>query len=153
MKKILFILLALCLVSCKESLVSKIDKDFKDNQWLRTDIKTFEFELKRDVPSAEVLVNFSHMYDPGYSTVPIVVNMQNVTDNTPPVNMAVNLLLKDANGESVSDCSGDICDFSYAIQDDGPLRKGNYKVTLQKQYQWEYLPNVLAVGVTVMKND
>lgn len=153
MKNLIYVLLLLSMVSCREAVVSKIDKDFNDNQWMRNDVKLFEFEIKRDIKSAEVLLNFSHINDPGYSTVPIVVNIQNMTDNTPPANMAVNLLLKNAEGESASDCSGDICDFSYPIQESGLLKKGKYKITLQNQYQWEYLPNVLAVGITVHKND
>lgn len=152
MKKTLFLLVFLSFLSCKEAVVSKIDKDFDDNQWMRTDVRTFEFEIKRDIPSAEVLLNFSHLYDPGYGTVPVVVSMQNITSGTPATNTAINLLLKDAEGNFVSDCSGDICDFSYVLQDNVALTKGNYVVKLQNQYQWEFLPNTLALGITVRKN-
>ena len=68
-------------------------------------------------------------------------------------NMAINLLLKDEQGNAVSDCSGDICDYSHTLQESVRLPKGNYVVKLQNQYQWEYLPNTLAVGLTIKKND
>jgi gliding motility-associated lipoprotein GldH len=152
MKRLLLLMLFMSLVSCKESVVDKINKDFDDNQWMRSDIKTYEFEIKRDIPSADILLNFSHVFDPGYSRVPVVVNIQNVTDNTPPQSFALNLILKDEEGESLSDCSGDICDFSYTLSEGQPMKKGNYKVTVQNQYQWEYLPNTLAVGVSVKKD-
>lgn len=152
MKKTLLLLLFLSLLSCKEAVVDKMDKDFDDNQWNKTDVKTFEFEIKRDIESADVLLNFSHIFDPGYSRVPMVVNIQNVTANTPPQSFALNLILKDESGESLSECSGDICDFSYTLIEGKPMPKGNYKVTVQNQYQWEYLPNTLAVGISVKKD-
>lgn len=145
-------MLLMSLISCKESIVNKIDKDFDDNQWKKTDVKTFEFEIKRDIKSADVLLNFSHIFDPGYSRVPMVVNIQNVSANTPQESFALNLILKDENGESLSDCSGDICDYSYTLIEGKPMAKGNYKVTVQNQYQWEYLPNTLAVGISVKKD-
>jgi hypothetical protein len=61
MKKTLLLLVFLSCLSCKESLVSKIDEDFKDHQWMANEERTFEFKIKKDMRDAEVLLNFSHI--------------------------------------------------------------------------------------------
>ena len=153
MKKTLLLLVFLSCLSCKESLVSKIDEDFKDHQWMANEERTFEFKIKHDMKDAEVLLNFSHIHEPGYNNVPLLVTMHNLNDPAPPKDMAVNFMLTEEDGTTISDCSGDICDFSHVLQANGPMKKGNYKLKVQNLYQGQYLPNVLALGVTVRNNE
>lgn len=152
MKKLVLLLPLLVLFSCKDTVVNQMHKDFAENQWLKTQAQEFEFDLKKDIQKGDLVLNFSHIYEPGYSTVPLTVSIT-TPDGKSDMNMLVNLKLKDEDGESLSDCDGDICDFQYTLRDDAAMPKGKYKVTIQNGYQWEYLPNVLSVGIAVQREE
>jgi hypothetical protein len=55
MKKALLLLLVFTAVSCQKTVVFKdVKKDFSDNQWVATDVKKFEFKLKKDVEAGDI---------------------------------------------------------------------------------------------------
>lgn len=152
MKKLLPLLLVFVLFSCKKTVVyTERYDDFEDNRWMATDIKTFEFKLKRDIEAGDIKLTFSHVFEPQYLIVPISVTIQNPTGKKQ--NIMLNLHLKDEDGNDLSDCSGDICEFEAIIKEGVKLQKGDYKVTLQNKFAYEYLANVLAVGVSVERED
>ena len=152
MRKILLLLFVFTLFACKKTVVvKKTDTNFNDNQWMATDIKTFEFKLKRNVEAADINIVFSHVFDPQYSTVPMSVTVENPAGEKE--NVFVNLMLKDEEGNDLSDCSGDICDLIQPIKEDVTLQKGTYKVSIENKFAYEYLANVLAVGVSVDRED
>ena len=152
MRKILLLLFVFTLVACKKTVVvKKTDTNFTDNQWKATDIKTFEFKLKRNVEAADLNIVFGHVFEPQYSTVPVSVTIENPAGEKE--NVFVNLMLKDSDGNDLSECSGDICDLTQPIKEDVTLQKGTYKVTIENKFAYEYLANVLAVGVSVERED
>jgi len=152
MKKILLLLFMLTLLGCKKTVVVKqMHTDFEDNQWMATNIQNFEFKLKRDVEAGDINLLFSHVFQPQYSTVPVSVTIENPAGETE--NILVNLMLKDEDGNDLSDCSGDICDLSQPVKEDAMLKKGTYKITVENKFAYEYLANVLAVGVSVERED
>jgi hypothetical protein len=53
----------------------------------------------------------------------------------------------------MSDCSGDICELQTFIKEGVPLKKGDYKVTIKNKFDYEYLANVLALGVSVERDE
>jgi hypothetical protein len=90
---------------------------------------------------------FSHVYEPQYATVPVSVTIEYPSGEKE--NVFLNLLLKDAEGNDLSDCSGDICELHTNIKEGVKLPKGDYKVTVENKFAYAYLANVLAVGVSV----
>ena len=148
MKRI-FLLLALALfVSCNKKVVFKDTiKQFPENRWAASDVKTFDFTLKHDVEPAEIQLHFSHVFDPQYTTVPLSVTITNPSGEQE--NIFVNMQLKDGSGESLSECAGDVCDYTTTIKEGAKMAKGKYKITVQNKYEHEYLPNILAFGVSV----
>jgi gliding motility-associated lipoprotein GldH len=148
MKKV-FLLLALTLLfSCnKTEAYKETIKDFPENRWAKKDVKTFKFKLKKDIEAAEVALHLSHVFDPQYTMVPLSVTITHPSGKED--NIFVNMPLKDASGESLSDCTGDYCDLTTTIVEETKFEKGEYKVTIQNQYEHEYLPNVLAFGISV----
>jgi hypothetical protein len=148
MKKALLLLLVFTAVSCQKTVVFKdVKKDFSDNQWVATDVKKFEFKLKKDVEAGDIKLLFSHVYEPQYATVPVSVTIEYPSGEKE--NVFLNLLLKDAEGNDLSDCSGDICELHTNIKEGVKLPKGDYKVTVENKFAYAYLANVLAVGVSV----
>jgi hypothetical protein len=148
MKKTLLLLLMFTALSCQKTVVFKdVNKNFNDNQWAATDIKKFEFKLKKDVEAGDIRLLFSHVHDPQYATVPVSVTVENPSGEKE--NFFMNLQLKDADGNDLSECSGDICDLYTNIKEGVKLSKGTYKVTVENKFAYAYLANVLAVGVSV----
>ena len=152
MKKLLFLLPLLLLFSCNKTTLftQKID-NFTDNRWQKTDTKTFEFEIKKNIEEADIKLVFSHVFDPQYQRVPLEVTIKNpegVEDN-----MFLNLQLKDDEGNSMSDCAGDVCDLEMDLKEGMKMPAGKYVVTVENKFDGEYIPNVLALRITVENDD
>lgn len=148
MKKTLLFLLMFTVLSCQKTVVFKdVKKDFTDNQWAATDIKKFEFTLKKDIELGDIKLLFSHVHEPQYSTVPVSVSIENPSGEKE--NFFMNLQLKDEDGNDLSECAGDVCDLYTDIKEDVKLQKGTYKVTVENKFAYAYLANVLAVGLSV----
>lgn len=147
MKKILLLLCLSVLFSCQKTTYTTTIKDFANNRWPKNEIKTFTLKLKKDVEVGEVELHFSHVIDPQYDTVPLSVVITHPSGEQE--NIYVNMQLKDASGDSLSECTGDICDYKTVIKEGSKLAKGTYKITVQNQFPHEYLPNILAFGVSI----
>ena len=61
----------------------------------------------------------------------------------------LNIELRKDDGE-VSDCSGDYCDMQQEIFSKRELKAGSYKVLLSNEFDHEYLPNVLGIGIQIL---
>lgn len=148
MKKIIMFLSLALLASCNEAVVfSESDRNFDDNRWITEDIKKFEFEIKQDIASADIFVEFSHIYEPQYDDVPVVIEIKSSHGETERI--AVLLELKDSSGKDITECLGDICDLRQLVKDNASLPKGNYTITIQNKFPSQYLPNVLGIGIRV----
>jgi len=147
MKKIIAFIMLFTLASCSKFTLSKTIEDFKDNRWEQKDAKIFEFDVKEDM-DANVAILFSHVEDPQYDGVPLKVTIKDPSGQEEEI--AVMLRLKDASGKEYSDCVGDVCDLTTVIKEAMPLKKGKYIFTLQNSFsKHSYLPNILAVGVSL----
>lgn len=150
MKKLFFLLIIVFLSSCDKDLVFRETiKDFPDNRWTGNDVKTIDVTLEEDVALAEIRLLFSHVFEPQYTTVPLLVS---IIGPSVSETIAVDLSLNDATGKSLSECAGDVCDLHITIKDNLKLPKGDYKVTVQHKYDFAYLPNVLALGISVREH-
>ncbi|AXG73173.1 hypothetical protein DVK85_02600 [Flavobacterium arcticum] len=152
MKKFVFLLPLLLLLSCnKTTLFTQTLDDFNNNRWQKNEMKVFHFDVKKDVKKADIKLTFSHTFDPQYERVPLEVIIEN-PDGTKD-NMFLNLQLKDASGDVVSDCAGDICDLEMGLKEGLTMPAGKYSITVENKFEGEYLPNVIALGITVENND
>lgn len=152
MKKFVFLLPLLLLFSCnKTTLFTKTLDDFKDNRWQKSEMKVFHFDIKKDVEEADIKLTFSHTFDPQYERVPLELAIQ-YPDGTKN-NMFLNLQLKDGSGNLMSDCAGDICDLEMSLKEGMKMPAGQYTITIENKFDGEYLPNVLALGITVENDD
>ncbi len=148
MKKLIYILPFLLLVSCaKFTIYSETYKGFADNRWEKSDARTFEFEVTEVADSAKIDIKFSHIYEPGYNNVPLEVKIKKPSGEEEV--FTANLILKDAEGNELTDCLGDICDLEQTVKEGYSLTKGKYAITLSNTVQTPYLPNVIGVGISV----
>lgn len=150
MKRLALLLTALFLASCQnESVYSRTDKNFADNRWQKSDIKLYEFNLDQPATPYEIQVFVSHVYGYQFATVPLIAEITYPDEQISSV--AFDLRLKDSSGAELGDCAGDYCDLTQKIRVPRPLVAGKYKVRLMHQFNAEYLPNILALGLRVEK--
>ena len=146
MKKIIAFLLLFAVASCSKFTLSKTIEDFPNKRWEKKDIQTFEFTIEDDI-TADVAVLFSHVSETQYDEVPLAVTIQDPTGKKETIE--TKLLLKDPSGKELSDCVGDVCDLATVLKEGILMQKGTYIITLQNETKLPYLPNVLAVGITI----
>lgn len=148
MKKLFFLFLLLSIISCaKFSLYSEKIEGFPDNRWSTADTKTFSFELTEDAEKAELDLFFSYVFEPGYDKVPIEVIIKK--DEEQEDKIASTLLLKDETGKNFADCLGDICDLTQTLTDSYSFSKGKYIITIRQTGSYDYLSNVIALGISL----
>lgn len=145
MKKITVLLLLLLCISCSKYDISKTES-FAGNRWGKDDVTAFMFNIE-ETYSADAELLFSHIYEPQYSEVPLGVVIYYPSGKKEQLDVL--LKLKDENGRQTSDCAGDVCDYTQIIKERLLLEKGDYKITVKNNFKAPYLPNVLAVGVSL----
>jgi len=148
MKKVAVALLAVLLFSCQgDTFYSKTDKNFDENRWQKSDIKVYEFEITKEATPYEMQVFISHVYGYQFAEVPLIAEITYPDGEMSSVNF--DLKLKDGSGSELGDCAGDYCDLTQKIDVPKPLSVGKYKVRLMHNFNGEYLPNMLALGLRV----
>ena len=152
MKKLLLLLPVLLFFSCTKTVMyTKMFKDFQDNRWSKTDIKVFDFDLKKDIESADIWFSFSHTIDPQYKNAPMEVIIKYPDGKND--NVFLNPQVKDDSGNSISDCDDSFCEVRMNVKEGINMPAGKYEITIENKYQEDYLPNVNSLGITVESED
>lgn len=136
----------LLLTSCdKNNVYSKFDKDFEDNRWLQTDVRTYDFKIKDTSKSYDLLLDFSHVAGFQFNNIPLEVTVTN-PDQTKII-QNITLQIVDANGTDLGDCDGDYCDVLQPVFENKKLAAGKYHIVITNKFNNAYLPNVLGFGI------
>ncbi len=153
MKSIYRFTVSLCvlfLISCNGNVAYKeYDTTFVGNRWQKNDVKTFNFELK-EAGNFDLLVDFSHVYGTQFAELPIKIVMINPDQSRKTADYVI--LLRDNDGKELGDCSGDYCDLREPVLKNLQLPAGNYQVSVANNFQYEFVPNVLGVGIRLEKS-
>jgi hypothetical protein len=148
MKRVLALAVLLAFASCgKEVVYNETLKDFAENRWAIDEGKTFTMNFEHDVPSPEVYLHFSYVHEPGYDNFPVALVWQGPDGKME--NIILDVKLKDGSGNSLGNCAGDVCDITMPVKKFDKLEEGSYKLMVYNKFNGEYLPNVLALGVSV----
>jgi hypothetical protein len=142
-KMLVFALLAL---SCNRPAFRQ-SVDFDDSRWMRGDVRTFDFDVP-DGGNYDISVNFSHVYGAPVTEIPLDFTLSGKDGK---LSLHPTLRLVGQNGESLSDCAGDVCDFTQKILENKKLSPGHYKISLGQRFDYAYLPNAIAVGIEVRR--
>jgi gliding motility-associated lipoprotein GldH len=148
--KLIFLFLFTILQSCnKNQVFNEFHNDFEDNRWASNDVKVFEFENVASDGLHVIKLQLSHIYDFDFAEIPIEVEL--IAPSETKEVLLIDLKLKDASGNDVGDCTGDICDVYCPIKSNVKLQKGIYTIKVKSNFPGAYLPNILGVGVVVEK--
>lgn len=146
--RVVAVLMLVALSSCDQnSVYNKFDKNFEENRWQKTDVRTYEFEIVQGATPYNMDLHFSHIFGYQFPSVPLVVTIEN-SDKT-ITTKTIQLDLLDKEGKDKGDCAGDICDLYVTVFEGESLPVGKYKVAISHQFQGEYLPNILGLGIEV----
>jgi len=147
MKRNFFFLSLILLISCDHAVYKK-SVDFDNNRWMRDEARTFEFDISES-GGYDISINFSHVYGAPITEIPLEATLKGTAENT---TQQVMLKLADKNGKSLSDCAGDVCDLKQKIIENEKLLPGHYTFSLRQHFDYDYLPNAIAVGIEVVKS-
>ena len=148
--KFILITLVFALTSCnKNKLYDEFNRDFSDNRWEASDVKSFEFENKQSEGICELKLHIGHVRGFQFKEVSLEVEIT-APDGKSEV-LPVTMKLIDESGKDIGDCTGDICDVFQTIKTFQNLEKGKYKVAVKSKFAGPYLPNVLGIGIVVEK--
>lgn len=148
MKRLLFVLLTILLFSCNsKTIYDQVDKDFAKNRWQKSDVRTYSFEITTKGVYHNVYVLFSHVYGYQFSSAPLVAEITYPDGKVESRGIILQITGED--GEDLGDCAGDYCDIRQEIMKNEVLPVGKYTVKLSHNFQAEFLPNVLGIGIEV----
>ncbi|RZJ29240.1 MAG: hypothetical protein EOO48_07970 [Flavobacterium sp.] len=139
----------LLLASCDKAAYKKYDTDLVGNRWQKNDVRTYNFELKES-GMYDLLIDFSHVYGTQFSTLPLKVTMVNPDQSRKTADY--NLELRNAAGEELGDCTGDYCDLREPVFSKLQLAAGNYQVSVANDFQYDFVPNVLGIGIRLVES-
>lgn len=148
-KLLSLLLLTLALTSCNENKIyDELHKDFADNRWQKSEVKTFEFEITEEARNYDVNVHFAYLSNFVINPVPLTVTIV-LPDNSEETK-EINIVVKNKEDKETGDCGGDYCDIRETIMRNEALKKGKYKITIQQNFDGAYLPNVNGIGIEVI---
>lgn len=146
MKKIALVLLVMLAACNGKDVYSETDRYFEDNRWEKSDIKTYEFEIEQSATPYELSVFLSHVYGYQFDSAPMIAEITYPDGSLSSVKF--DFRFKE-NDKELGECAGDFCDLSQAIPVEKPLVAGKYKLRLMHNFNAEFLPNILALGLRV----
>ena len=151
MKQILLAFSGLLLLAgCGKTAFKEYETDLVGNRWQKNDVKTYNFELKEG-GTYDVLVDFSHVYGTQFNALPLKVIMVKPDQTRETADYLMEL--RDADGNELGDCSGDYCDLREPVFTKLDLKAGNYQVSVANNFDYDFVPNVLGIGIRVVKSD
>ena len=140
---------SLLLMSCDKAVYKSYQTDLVGNRWQKNDVKTYNFEIKES-GTYDLMVDFSHVYGTQFPALPLKVVMVNPDQTRKTADYT--LELRNSEGEELGDCSGDYCDLREPVFSNLQLAAGNYQVSVANDFQFDFVPNVLGIGIRVVKS-
>ena len=148
--KLMFLLLVMGLQSCNTNEVyHDFQNDFTDNRWSSNDSRVFEFANDDLAGLYTIKIQLAHIYDFEFSKIPLEITI--IPPSKKKETLSMDLVVKDATGKDIGDCTGDICDVYAPIQSNIKLQKGKYTLEVKNNFEGAYLPNILGIGVIIEK--
>lgn len=147
LKSLLLVGLLLIVASCNQSSIFSKDYDFPGNQWHKNNTNEFTFTVEDDAPLYDITFSLSHVYDFQFDSLPLSFKWVK-PDGTTEI-IPLDLKIKDEKGNQLADCSGDICDLQYVLASKVKLAKGKHRIFATHSFQYDYIPNIIHIGLDV----
>ena len=151
MKYYSLVILTILMISCSDNHVHKeIDRDFPNNQWQKSKVKSFNFIIHDSLPSYDFKVLLTHVADLQYDLISLEINV--IGPDKSIITEQILIRIKDSSGNDIGDCVGDYCDVETTALSKKRLIQGKYTVTLKNNFPGGYLPNIIALGIEISES-
>ncbi|MFC2114403.1 gliding motility lipoprotein GldH [Bacteroidota bacterium] len=154
-KSILVLLISctlLTIVSCSPNRVyEKHIKDFPSYRWDANRCIDFTFDIEDTASMYDIFFAFRHINGWQFKFINIKAIIKSPSDIT--YENSYSLKVMDNNGEYLSNCAGDLCDFEKIIERDFRFTEtGIYTISFQQTMPIDPLPNIMEVGLIVKRS-
>lgn len=145
--KIILLGLLFAMVSCNTNSIYSNSESFTNNQWQKSSAQVFGFNVEDDTKLYDITFLLSHVYDYQFASAPLSFEWIK-PDGTSEI-IPLEFKFKDENGKELGDCSGDICDVNQVLLSKTKLPKGENKIVVTHAFEFDYLPNIIQIGLDV----
>lgn len=145
--KIILLGLLFTMVSCNTNSIYNQSESFTNNQWPKSSSNAFVFNVEDDTKLYDITFSLSHVYDYQFKSAPLSFKWIK-PDGTSEI-IPLEFQFKDENGKELGDCSGDICDVTHLLLSKTKLPKGENQIIVMHSFQFDYLPNIIQIGIDV----
>ena len=137
-----FALLSSCSNTYKEH------QKIKDLKWQKTDIKTFEVNIKED---GVYNLFFTMRHSVGYPFTSIKIKIEQITPNEEIFEKNAEFAISDENGKYTGEVVGDLWDTENLFSENTSLKKGKYVFKISHAMNHDPVILVIDVGLVVKK--
>ena len=151
MKYYILLIFIVLITSCSDNHIHKeIDRDFPNNRWQKSTVKSFDFIIHDSLPSYDIKSLLTHVEGSQWERSPVEINV--IAPDKSVITEQVLLRIKDADGKDAGDCVGDYCDMETLALQKVKLVEGKYIVRLKNNFPSNYLPNVIGLGIEISES-
>lgn len=98
--------------------------------------------------SYKLIFGIRHVY--GFKPANLKVNIKTVSPSGKQTEKSYDIKIKDANGEYLSNCSGDLCDLETVVENNVKFEEvGDYTFSVNHESQEKKLVGVMEVGLII----
>jgi len=156
MKKLSVLIIAVSFMfSCTEIVNTVYSENVSNdnNRMPRNEKYVFEFENNDLLQVYDVIVMFR--YVEGFQFNRVVFNFMHSLPNADTLDFTMGLPVIDGKGNYIGDGSGDIWDIEHTIISRRALPEGKNTFVLQNKMDehYEFIPNVMSVGIKIVKSE
>jgi gliding motility-associated lipoprotein GldH len=150
MKKVfLLTLIMLCANSCDRAAYSASQDRFEQNRWYASEPVTLEIQVQED-GQYDVEMEFGHVYQ-GIPVKSIPMELIIRRGEQALHTATTDYQILDQAGAQIGDCVGDLCDSRQLLAQEIKFEKGTYTFVITQQFDHEFLPNVVRMGIRLKR--
>ncbi len=140
------ILLIFLFIQCTNS--SKTVLKCKNSRWYQSEVLSLKYDNAKEGNSKSLYIDLSYLYGSQFSEIPLDVYI--ITPLHQIYKYPVVIELIDDQQNELGDCVGDYCDMKKVILENQIFsEKGIYKINVLNNFNNNYLPNIISVGIEI----
>jgi gliding motility-associated lipoprotein GldH len=125
-------------------------QDVKNLKWYRTDIKTFEFDIKED-GNYDLFFHMRHSTGYPFTTIKTKISMT-LPDKT-IYEKEAEFPVADESGRYIGEVAGDLWDIENAFSENYFMKKGKYKINIAHAMENDPVILVVDIGLIIKKTE
>lgn len=148
---ILILLLPVLLLSCSNQKIFEKFEKFENISWNRFNKLKFEINLEDTEPQFDIFLAIRHLPEIQYKELKINMTIYSPSEEMRSADYVLPLRNKD--GNSLSECLGDLCDITIPIRKRFKFSEpGINRIEIESKFTKVDMPGIMEVGLIVRKS-